>query len=198
MAPLEALRREGYKINKVVVTTLQVFSGAGYPGVASLDILDNIIPYINGEEEKTEQEPLKIFGRLQDGKIILDDSLKISATCTRVPVIDGHTAIINLGFDEQKPSLDKIIEIWENFQSEPQRLNLPSTPKKTIIYLYEENRPQPRKDRDAEDGMAVVIGRLRDCNVHDVKFVGLSHNTVRGAAGGAILTAELLHNKGYF
>ncbi|MEM4181553.1 MAG: aspartate-semialdehyde dehydrogenase [Candidatus Pacearchaeota archaeon] len=198
MTPIEALRKEGYQINKVVVTTLQALSGAGYPGVASLDILDNIIPYINGEEEKTEQEPLKIFGRINGEKIFIEENLEISATCTRVPVIDGHMAVVNVNFNEQRPNLDEIINIWNNFQSEPQRLNLPSAPKRPIIYLNEENRPQPRKDRDAENGMAVVVGRLRECNVHDVKFVGLSHNTIRGAAGGAILTAELLHKEGYF
>lgn len=197
MAPIYALSSKGYSINKIIATTLQAVSGAGYPGVASLDMIDNIVPYIGGEESKTELEPLKILGRINNGIIENYGKLKISATCTRVPVINGHTAIINLEFTSIIPSLDEIIGIWNDFTSEPQRLNLPTAPKQPIIYLSDDNRPQPRKDRDNDKGMAVSVGRLRECNILDYKFVGLSHNTIRGAAGGAILTAELLAAKNF-
>jgi len=160
-------------------------------------MIDNIVPYIGGEEDKTELEPLKVLGKFNNGGIENYSALKISATCTRVPVINGHTASISLEFDSNKPSFDDIISIWNDFTSEPQRLNLPFAPKKPIIYLAEDNRPQPRKDRDADKGMAISVGRLRKCEVFDCKFVGLSHNTIRGAAGGAILTAELLAAKHY-
>jgi aspartate-semialdehyde dehydrogenase len=189
--------KNGYALSRIVVSTEQALSGAGYPGVASLDMVDNIVPYINGEDDKTEKEPLKILGTINQEKIVHPNIL-ISATCTRVPVINGHTAIVNLGFEGEKPkSLDEIISIWNDFKAEPQILNLPFAPEKPIIYRFEENRPQPRKDRDIDKGMAVTVGRLRNCNVLDVKFVGLSHNTIRGAAGGAILTAELAVSKGY-
>ncbi|MDD4353246.1 MAG: aspartate-semialdehyde dehydrogenase [Candidatus Nanoarchaeia archaeon] len=197
LTPVYALIANGYFVDKIIATTLQAISGAGYPGVPSLDIIDNIVPYIGGEEEKTELEPLKILGNIVNESINNYDKLKISATCTRVPVINGHTASINLSFVGIKPSLDEIISTWNNFTSEPQRLNLPSAPKKPIIYLNEENRPQPRKDRDNDKAMAVSVGRLRECDIFDIKFIGLSHNTIRGAAGGAILTAELLAAKDY-
>jgi len=198
MTPVYALMEKGYFPKSIIVSTEQASSGAGYPGVPSMDLIDNTIPYIVGEAEKTEREPLKIFGEFKNGKFQDYDKLKISATCTRVPVTNGHTAIVNLGFLDNKPSsLDEIIGIWNSFRSEPQRLKLPSAPVHPIIYRYEENRPQPRKDRDAEKGMAVSVGRLRKCDVLDIKFVGLSHNTIRGAAGGAILTAELLKVQGY-
>lgn len=199
MAPVYALIKAGYAPNKLIVTTEQAVSGAGYPGVPSLDMIDNIIPYIGGEDEKTEKEPIKIFSKIKEDKFLFDDSLKISATCTRVPVINGHTAIVSLGFAGKKPSsLEEVISIWKNFEAEPQKLRLPFSPNPAIIYLPEDNRPQPRKDRNSGEGMAVTIGRLRECPVLDIKFVGLSHNTIRGAAGGAILTAELLYKKGYF
>lgn len=198
LSPIYALEQSGYKIKKIMVNTLQAVSGAGYPGVASLDMIDNIVPFISGEEEKTQEEPLKILGQLNNkGEIIDRKDLSISATCTRVPVTDGHTAIVNILFDKKKPSKEEIIKIWTNFKSDPQKLNLPFAPTRPIIYKKEENRPQPKKDRNTDKGMAVTIGRLRECNIFDYKFVALSHNTVRGAAGGGILTAELLVKKGY-
>lgn len=196
MTPIYALLKKGYYPKKVIVTTEQALSGAGYPGVPSLAIINNVIPYIGGEDEKTEQEPFKIFNRIISKNVL--DSLKISATCTRVPVIDGHTAIVNIEFGKNKPmNLEEIMSIWRLFKSCPQNLNLPSAPRHPIIYREEEDRPQPRKDINSENGMAVTVGRLRKCNVLDIKFVGLSHNTNRGAAGGAILTAELLAKEGY-
>jgi aspartate-semialdehyde dehydrogenase len=197
MAPIHALRAAGYPISRVFVTTLQAVSGAGYPGVASIDIIDNIIPFIGGEEEKSEKEPLKIFGKFENGKFVDDSSIKISAHCNRVPVIDGHSACVSLEFASKKPSLDEIKKIWIEYRSIPQKLDLPFSPARPIIYREESNRPQPRKDRDTDKGMAVTVGRLRGCNIFDCRFVGLSHNTVRGAAGGGILNAELLKAKGY-
>jgi len=192
-----AIEAAGYKIDKLIITTLQAVSGAGYPGVPSLDVVDNIVPYISGEEEKTEQEPLKILGRVGENGIIHDDSIQISATCTRVPVIDGHTASVNMKFKDKIPAKEEIIKIWNEFKSLPQELDLPFAPKRPIIYLENIDRPQPKKDRDNDKGMAVSVGRLRKDNVFDYKFVALSHNTVRGAAGGSILTAELLKAKGF-
>src|SRR3989338_1964481 len=197
IAPMHALMEAGYGISRAIITTMQALSGAGYPGVASLDIVDNIVPLISGEEEKSEQEPAKIFGTIEKGIIINDISMKISAHCNRVPLTDGHTACVSLEFSGKKPSIDEIKSLWRNFRSVPQELKLPSAPEKPIIYLDEINRPQPRKDRDAENGMAVSVGRLRKCNVLDIRFVGLVHNTIRGAAGGGILNAELLKAKGY-
>ncbi|MFX0004379.1 MAG: aspartate-semialdehyde dehydrogenase [Candidatus Hodarchaeota archaeon] len=197
ITPIYALEQAGYKVSKLIITTLQAVSGAGYPGVPSLDIIDNIVPFIDGEEEKTEQEPLKIFGKIGKDGIENDDTIKISATCTRVPVFDGHTACVNIKFQEKKPSKEEIIQIWTSFKSVPQELNLPFAPKQPIIYLENVDRPQPKKDRDNDKGMAVTIGRLREDSVFDYKFVSLSHNTIRGAAGGAILNAELLVSKGF-
>nr|MBP3281270.1 aspartate-semialdehyde dehydrogenase [Treponema sp.] len=201
MMPLFALQQAGYPVKRMIVTTLQAVSGAGYPGVASFDMIDNIVPYIGGEEEKTEKECLKILGTVKDGKIENAVLPVVSSTCTRVPVIDGHTATVNLEFDlpeDKKPSIEEILKVWENFTSVPQELDLPSAPKHPIVYRTEENRPQPRRDRETENGMACVLGRLRKCNVFDVKFVALSHNTKRGAAMGGILNAELLKAKGFF
>ncbi|MDR0444194.1 MAG: aspartate-semialdehyde dehydrogenase [Treponema sp.] len=198
MTPLHALVQAGYLIKKIIVTTMQAVSGAGYPGVPSLDIIDNIIPYIGvGEEEKSEKEPLKIFGSIINGVIQNAIMPKISATCNRVPVVDGHTACLSIAFGLKKPSVDEIKKVWQSFKGLPQEAKLPTAPQQPIIYREEENRPQPRKDRDADKAMAVVIGRLRPCNVLDVRFTALSHNTVRGAAGGGILNAELLKYKGY-
>jgi aspartate-semialdehyde dehydrogenase len=197
MTPIYALEKEGYKVEKMIVTTLQAISGAGYPGVASLDVVDNLVPYIGGEEEKSEQEPLKILGRIEETGIVKDDSIQISATCTRVPVTDGHTACVNVKFKDKIPNLEEIIKIWREFKSVPQDLDLPFAPKRPIIYLENDNRPQPSKDRNNDKGMAVTIGRLRKDNIFDYKFVALSHNTIRGAAGGAILNAELLKAKGF-
>ncbi|MBY9003691.1 MAG: aspartate-semialdehyde dehydrogenase [Candidatus Lokiarchaeota archaeon] len=197
MAPIYSLQKAGYKINKMIVTTLQAVSGAGYPGVSSLDMIDNIVPFIGSEEEKSELEPLKILGTIGEKGIINDESIKISATCTRVPVVDGHTASVNIKFQEKIPSKDEIIDIWRSFRAVPQDLSLPYAPEQPIIYLENENRPQPKKDRDNDKGMAVTVGRLRKDQVFDYKFVALSHNTIRGAAGGAILNAELLFKKGF-
>ncbi|NHJ21515.1 MAG: aspartate-semialdehyde dehydrogenase [Candidatus Lokiarchaeota archaeon] len=197
MTPIYALEKSGYKVDKVIVTTLQAVSGAGYPGVPSLDVVDNIVPYIGGEEKKSEEEPLKILGKVGEKGIINDDSIQISATCTRVSVSDGHTACVNIKFKDKIPNKEDIIKIWNEFTSIPQKLNLPFAPKRPIIYLDNDDRPQPSKDRDNDKGMAVTIGRLRKDNVFDYKFVALSHNTIRGAAGGAILNAELLKIKGF-
>lgn len=197
LTPVHALNDVGYRVSHLVVTTLQAASGAGYPGVPSLDLVDNIVPFIGGEEDKTEREPLKILGRVEGDGIALADSPTISSTCTRVPVVDGHTAVVNLKFEGEKPSLERILEVWAEFHGAPQEWNLPFAPEIPIRYLPQENRPQPRKDRDADKGMAVTVGRLRKDRVFDVKFVGLSHNTVRGAAGGGILNAELLKHEGF-
>ncbi len=197
MTPLYALEQAGYKIDKVIITTLQATSGAGYPGVPSLDLVDNIVPYISGEEAKSEEEPLKILGKIGEKGIENYKDIQISTTCTRVPVVDGHTASVNVKFKNKVPTREEILKIWRKFKSVPQELNLPFAPKQPIIYIDNEDRPQPRKDRDNDKGMAVTVGRLRKDNVFDWKFVSLSHNTVRGAAGGGILNAELLKTKGY-
>jgi aspartate-semialdehyde dehydrogenase len=197
MIPIHALMERGYRVGRMIVTTLQGLSGAGYPGPAGLDLVDNIIPYIGGEEEKSENEPGKVLGRIAGNRIVPDDSMAISAHCTRVPVIDGHSACVSIRFEGAKPSVEEIREMWESYRSIPQELGLPTAPGRPIIFREEADRPQPRKDRDAENGMAVTVGRLRPCKVFDYRFVGLSHNTVRGAAGGAILMAELLKAKGY-
>ncbi len=192
MTPIWALWEAGFKPRTMVIATLQALSGAGHPGVPSLDIEDNVVPLIKNEEEKTENEPLKIFGRLENGAIVSDASVAISAHCNRVAVVDGHTACVSLKFADRAPALDEIIAIWRAFKAVPQELALPMAPARPIIYRDEPDRPQPRKDRDADKAMAVTVGRLRKCNVFDIRFVGLHHNTVRGAAGGAILTAELM------
>lgn len=201
MMPIYALQQAGYPVKRMIVTTLQATSGAGYPGVASFDMIDNVVPFISGEEEKTEKECLKILGKVAGDKIENAPGPIVSSTCTRVPVIDGHTACVKLEFDlpqDKKPSLEQIEKVWTSFTSVPQALNLPSAPAHPIVVRHEENRPQPRRDRDTEKGMACVIGRLRKCNVFDIKFVALSHNTKRGAALGGILNAELLKAKGFF
>lgn len=197
ITPIYALIKAGYPVKKIIITTLQAVSGAGYPGVPSLDMIDNVIPFIDGEEEKTEEEPLKILSVIKNNKFEKNKEIKISATCTRVPVTDGHLASVNILFKNKKPTKEEIIKIWSNFKSLPQELKLPSAPITPIIYKEEENRPQPKKDRDNDKGMAVTVGRLRDCKIFDYKFVALSHNTVRGAAGGGILNAELLVKEGY-
>ena len=197
MIPLYALMKAGYKIDKMIVATLQAVSGAGYPGPASIDLIDNVLPTLSGEEEKSEVEPRKIFGKIQNGIIVPDEVLKISAHCSRVAVTDGHIACCSIQFAGKKPDINEIINIWRNFSALPQELKLPSAPNPVMIYRDEVDRPQPQKDRDAGEGMAITVGRLRKCNVFDYRFVGLHHNTIRGAAGGAILTAELLKAKGY-
>ena len=197
MMPVSALMKAGYIIDKMIVATLQALSGAGYPGPSALDVVDNIIPYAAGEEEKSEVEPPKIWGKIQDGKLVNDNTTRISAHCNRVAVIDGHTACVSLSFAGKKPTAEEMIHIWQDFKSVPQELGLPSAPAHPIIYRTEIDRPQPRKDRDTEKGMAITVGRLRTCNVMDYRFVGLHHNTIRGAAGGSILSAELLKAQGW-
>lgn len=184
-----------FGLEAVHVVTLQAASGAGYPGVASLDLLDNIIPYIGGEEDKLETEPAKILGGYQDGALVGRD-IAISATCTRVPVLDGHTECVSVKLRE-KPTPDEIIRVWQEFSGPPQALGLPSAPRRPIHYFPETRYPQPRLHRGLEGGMAVSVGRLRPCPLFDYKFVALVHNTVRGAAGGALLNAELLVREGY-
>ncbi|MBA2726876.1 MAG: aspartate-semialdehyde dehydrogenase [Parachlamydiaceae bacterium] len=182
-------------IEAVNVVTMQALSGAGYPGVPSMDILDNVIPFIGGEEAKVESEPLKILGVLQ-GNQILPYPMRFSAQCTRVSVSDGHLACLSVKL-KKKADAKQIIAAWQEFEGEPQRLKLPMAPKRPIIYLDDEKHPQPKLHRNLEEGMAVSVGRLRECSLFDWKFVILSHNTVRGAAGCAILNAELMAKKGY-
>lgn len=180
----------------VVASTYQAISGAGKTFKEMPEILDNIIPYIGGEEEKSEQEPLRLWGHIEDGKIVKAQTPVITAQCLRVPVSNGHTASVFMTF-KTKPTKEQILDRWKNFKGLPQELGLPSAPKQFIHYFEEDNRPQPKLDRDTEGGMAVCAGRLREDSVYDWKFVGLSHNTLRGAAGGAVLIAELLVKQGY-
>jgi aspartate-semialdehyde dehydrogenase len=190
---LAPLRQFGLKTT--TITTLQAISGAGYPGVASWDILGNIIPYIGGgEEEKVETETKKILGCLTNGRVD-PHQVVISAQTTRVGVQNGHTGSISVGF-EHTPPLDAIVDAWRTFKGRPQDLDLPSAPKPPIVYLTEANRPQPSLDADRGRGMTVSIGRLRPCPVLDYKYIALGHNTIRGAAGAAILNAELMHREG--
>jgi aspartate-semialdehyde dehydrogenase len=197
MIPLHALTVKGFKIKRLILTTLQAISGAGYPGPSTYDLLDNIVPLIQGEEEKSEIEPQRIFGTYLNGEIKSNTDIKISAHCTRVPVIDGHTACVSVEFEGKKPTQKEILDCWNTYHSVPRELGLPSAPERTIIYREEADRPQPRKDRENGNGMSISVGRLRPCNVFDYRFVGLSHNTIRGAAGGAVLMAELLVAKGF-
>lgn len=189
---LAPLRQFG--IETTMVTTLQAISGAGYPGVPSWDILGNIIPYISGEEEKIETETRKILGTMGAGKVE-DHPVRLSATTTRVLVRDGHSCSISVGLT-QKPTPEAMIDAWRSFRGRPQELGLPTAPKQPVVYLEEANRPQPTLDAGREGGMAVSVGRLRRCPLFDYKFMALGHNTIRGAAGVAILNAELLHAEG--
>jgi len=186
-----------FGVKEAVVTTYQAISGAGKTFETMPEIIDNVIPYIGGEEEKSEQEPLKIWGHIEDGKIIPASSPVITAQCLRVPVSDGHTAAVFVRFDK-KPTKEQILRAWAEYKGVPQELNLPSAPKQFIHYFEEDNRPQSKLDRMLENGMAVSVGRLRDDALFDYRFIGLSHNTLRGAAGGGVLLAELLAAKGYF
>ena len=190
---LAPLRQFG--LHSTMITTLQAISGAGYPGVPSWDILGNVIPHIGGgEEEKIETETRKILGTL--GKDRIDNHpVKLSATTTRVPVRDGHTGSISVGLS-QRPSAEAVIEAWNSFRGRPQELGLPSAPPQPVVYLTEANRPQPLLDVNRDGGMTVTVGRLRECPLFDYKFVALGHNTIRGAAGAAILNAELMHREG--
>jgi aspartate-semialdehyde dehydrogenase len=181
----------------VLVNTLQALSGAGYRGLTEPQRRITVNPLIPGEEEKTENEPAKILGLFEDNQIIPDYSMDMSALCTRVPIVDGHTALVYLNFAEDIPSLEIIKDIWSEFTAEPQRLKLPSAPLPPILVMEEEDRPQVHLDVSNGNGMAVTIGRLAEDKFFDIRFVALSHNTVRGAAGGAILTAEMLVEKGY-
>jgi aspartate-semialdehyde dehydrogenase len=190
---LAPLRQFG--LTSTLITTMQAISGAGYPGVPSWDILGNVIPHIGGgEEEKIETETKKILGSLGEAKIE-DHPVRLSATTTRVPVQNGHTGSISVGLG-QKPTAEAIVDAWRTFRGRPQELDLPSAPKQPLVYLDELNRPQPLLDVNREGGMTVSIGRLRSCPLFDYKFVALGHNTIRGAAGAAILNAELLHAEG--
>ena len=184
-----------FGLRRVIVTTMQALSGAGYPGVPSLDIIDNVIPYIAKEEEKLENETKKILGIFDGEKVKLAD-ISISASCNRVNVKDGHLEAIYVDL-ETKPSVEEVREAFRNFVGEPQKLGLPSAPEKPIIVREEIDRPQPRLDRDAGRGMSVVVGRIRGDPVMSIKYLCLGHNTIRGAAGAGILSAELMVAKGY-
>ncbi len=192
---LHPLRKYGLK--NVLVCTYQAISGAGKTFETWPEMVDNVIPYIGGEEEKSEQEPMKIWGSIEGDKIVNAKSPCITAQCLRVACSDGHTAAVFVSFDK-KPSKEEILKAWKEFSGVPQELDLPSAPKQFLNYFEEDNRPQTKLDRNLEKGMAVSIGRLREDTQYDYKFVCLSHNTLRGAAGGAVLMAELLAAKGYF
>lgn len=183
-----------FGVESVMLFSMQAISGAGYPGVPSLDILGNVVPYIGGEEDKAELEPLKCLGKVDNSQIVPAD-FKISAHCNRVPVVDGHTVCVSIKLKE-KTTTDEIKKIWSEFSGEPQELKLPSAPSKVIDYREELDRPQPRLDLMSGNGMTTTVGRLRKDPVFDFKYVLLSHNTIRGAAGAAILNAELIYKKG--
>ena len=186
-----------YEPYEVVVTTYQAISGAGKTFREWPEMIDNVIPYIGGEEEKSEKEPLKIWGCLENGVIKNNDQVKFTAQCIRVPVTDGHMGAVFVKF-KNKPTKEQIISAWKNYSGAPQALHLPSAPEQFITYFEEDNRPQTALDRDIYGGMGVTAGRLREDTIYDYKFIGLAHNTLRGAAGGAVLIAELLAAKGYF
>ena len=195
---LHALKKAGYEPKTVVATTYQAISGAGKNFKDWPEMEHNIIPFIGGEEEKSEQEPLRILGHIENGEIVKAEGPVITTQCIRVPVLDGHTAAVFVTFEEgKKPSKEEIIKVWREYSGVPQELKLPSAPEHFIQYLEDDNRPQVALDVNYENGFGVSMGRLREDTVFDYKFVGLSHNTVRGAAGGAVLTAELLTAKKY-
>ncbi|MBI3659609.1 aspartate-semialdehyde dehydrogenase [Candidatus Acetothermia bacterium] len=191
LAPID----QAFGIEKVMVTTLQAISGAGYPGVPALDIVGNVIPYIGEEEEKMERETQKILGKFKNGKIEKHPMI-LSATTTRVPVIDGHTESVNVKL-QKRVSLDEVKSAFRNYSSVPQKLKLPSAPEHPVVLKEEIDRPQPRLDVNIQKGMATIVGRVRPCSIFDWKFVILGHNTIRGAAGAAILNAELLKSQGF-
>lgn len=192
---LSPLRK--YGIKQVLACTYQAISGAGKTFQTWPEMVDNVIPFIGGEEEKSEKEPLKVWGKVEGDQIVSTETPLITTQCLRVPVSDGHTAAVFVSFD-QKPSKEEILNAWKEFAGVPQELDLPHAPKQFIHYFEEDNRPQAKVDRNLEGGMAVSVGRLREDTLFDYKFVCLSHNTLRGAAGGAVLLAELLAAKGYF
>lgn len=183
-----------FGITKVIVTTMQAVSGAGYPGVSSMDILGNVVPYIGGEEEKMQQETQKILGDFVGGEVKFLDA-KVSASCNRVPSVDGHLVSVSVEL-AKKPSRDEVLAAINSYQGEPQKKNLPSAPKVPVQYMDAPDRPQPRRDAEREKGMACFVGRLRECPVLDWKFTCLAHNTIRGAAGAAVLNAELMKVEG--
>jgi aspartate-semialdehyde dehydrogenase len=185
-----------YRPLKIVACTYQAISGAGKTFEEWPEMIDNVIPYIGGEEEKSEQEPLRIWGAISDGAIVKAAAPIITTQCVRVPVSDGHLAAVFVTFGK-KPSMEEVLEHWKSFRGRPQELGLPSAPKQFIRYFEEVDRPQTKLERDFENGMGITIGRLREDTLHDYKFVSLSHNTVRGAAGGGVLIAELLKAEGY-
>jgi aspartate-semialdehyde dehydrogenase len=189
LAPLKQ-----FGITRVMATTMQALSGAGYPGVASLDINGNVVPFISGEEEKMQRETQKILGDFT-GDSIRPLAAKVSAQCNRVPVVDGHMVATSVEL-ERKPGVAELIQAMESFSSLPQQRKLPSAPPRPLMYMTEHDRPQPRRDVERERGMTVFVGRLRECPVLDYKFMALGHNTVRGAAGAAVLNAELMYSEG--
>ena len=191
---LEPLRK--YGIREVVATTYQAISGAGKTFNEWPEMIDNVIPFISGEEEKSEREPLRVWGIVRDGKIVPAEAPVITTQCIRVPVTDGHLAAVFVKFDK-KPTKEEILRDWAEYRGRAQELSLPLAPEQFITYFEEDNRPQTKLDRDIYGGMGVTVGRLREDVLYDYKFVGLSHNTLRGAAGGAVLIAELLYREGY-
>ena len=191
---LSPLRQFG--IEKILVCTYQAISGAGKTFETWPEMVDNLIPYIGGEEEKSEQEPLKVWGKVENGVVVKADAPSITAQCLRVPVSNGHTAAVFVTF-KNKPTMEQMKQIWADFKGRAQELELPTAPKQFLNYFEEDNRPQAKLDRDLEGGMAVSVGRLRPDTQYDYKFVSLSHNTLRGAAGGGVLLAELLCAEGY-
>lgn len=196
---LYPLDKAGYTVKDALVCTYQAISGAGKTFDTMPEIVDNVIPYIGGEEEKSEQEPLKIWGKIKGDEIVPATAPAFTAQCLRVPVSDGHVGAVFVRFEDgKKPTIEQMKQIWADFSSKPQELNLPSAPKQFLHYFEEDNLPQPKLQRNLENGMAVSIGRLREDSQYDYKFVCLSHNTLRGAAGGAVLLAELLASNGYF
>ena len=186
---------DAFGVETVFASSMQAISGAGYPGLPSLDILDNVIPYIQGEEEKIQTETNILLGKIVNGHR-LDASIQISAHANRVSVVDGHTIALSVKF-KNKPSVNDAIRVLEDFRGPAEVNEMPSAPKHPIVVRYENNRPQPRRDRDAGDGMSVSVGRIRPCNILDLRMVCVVHNTIRGAAGGSILNAELLAAKGF-
>ena len=193
LAPL----REAFGLEWVQITSMQAISGAGYPGVPSYDILGNVIPLIDGEEPKVETEGLKIFGSLENDKIIPARDFIVSAQCNRVTVVDGHTCCLSIKFKKRPSSMDDLRKILREWKGMPQERNLPSAPAHPIVVFEEENRPQPARDLWRENGMATCVGRIRECSIGDVKMVVMGHNTVRGASGAAILNAEAFVELGY-
>jgi aspartate-semialdehyde dehydrogenase len=188
--------QQQFGVRKALVTTMQAISGAGYPGLPSFDILDNVIPYIGGEEEKLESETLKMLGTWQEGRGFTDAPIVVSAHCNRVPTREGHLEAVSVELERQA-SEEEIIAAWESYTPEPQQLKLPTAPEHALLYRREIDRPQTLRDRDAGNGMSVTLGRLRPCPILTHKFVVLGHNTIRGAAGGSILNAELCVSRGF-